>query len=83
MAFLQQVTHTRRVVLVHLAAMGFDVQLFAHGFSQPALRRGLSVSKRAADYTDWDVRNLVLAGVSDWYFQRKVVILPPPENRCL
>jgi hypothetical protein len=30
MALLQQVAHTGRVVFVHLAAMGLDVQFFAH-----------------------------------------------------
>jgi hypothetical protein len=38
MAFTQQIRHTGRIVLVHLAAMGFDKQLLRH-FSPVLIKR--------------------------------------------
>jgi hypothetical protein len=54
MALLQQVAHTSRVVFVHLAAMGLDVQFFAHRASAAVTSPNLfyAIKKGSGLYRD-------------------------------
>ena len=61
MAFLQQITHTSGVVFVHLATVGFNVQLLAQwtltagAVSAPQV---LLCFEKGADYTQIQGANL-------------------------
>ena len=77
-AVLEQIAHARRVVLVHLAAVGLDVQLSAH----VALARAAGVGpryrvKRAGDYTDFAVLNTAFRLA----IRGRGGSIPPPEIR--
>ena len=59
MAFLQQVTHTGRIVFVHLATVRFDVEFLVHRVIAAVLPLVSLCRKTVAEYTQLTRSNLV------------------------